>query len=61
MKTYLKVLAITMIVLWAVISFIGLQPNILTWTTGDRAAYLITGLIVSLFVFAAVEYANENK
>jgi len=48
MYTFIKVLGIVTISLYAIVSFISLAPNPSTWDTGGRAAFVAFAIIFSL-------------
>jgi hypothetical protein len=58
MKQFIISLLVSLIVLYLVVSFISLTPNIAEWGPGGRGAYLFFGAL-----FGAVAYAihDQNK
>jgi hypothetical protein len=61
MKTYLKVLASTIIGLWLIVSFVSLTPNVFTWSVSGRLVFLIAGVVGSIFALTFLEAMRNEK
>jgi hypothetical protein len=45
MKQLIACILVSLFVLYLIVSFIGLTPNVAEWDKGGRAAYLLFGII----------------
>jgi len=45
MKQFITSILVSLTVLYLIVSFIGLTPNIVEWGNGGRAAYLFFGIM----------------
>jgi hypothetical protein len=62
MKQFTSIYGILLLVVYAFISFISLQPNPATWGSSGRAAFLVFTAIVAIVVTVVVEgLKKENK
>jgi hypothetical protein len=60
MKQFIISLIVSLIVLYLVVSFISLTPNIAEWGSGGRGAYLFFGALFGGIAYV-IHYETNNK
>jgi hypothetical protein len=59
MKQLITSILVSLVVLYLIVSFIGLTPNIVEWGNGGRAAYVFFGIIFGVGGYSI--YLETNK
>ena len=59
MRKLVAFVSISLFVLYLIVSFISLTPNIIKWESSGRAAYLLFGIIFGIGGYMASEDFNK--
>jgi hypothetical protein len=60
MKQLIACILVSLFVLYLIVSFIGLTPDVTKWETGGRAAYLLFGIIFGIMGYIIHFEANKS-
>ena len=61
MKSFITSIATSLVLLYVVVAFISLTPNVVEWEAGGRGAYIFFGLIIGIAAWTIQEEINKSK